>query len=146
MPDLVLIDGGKPQVGAAKGVLDELGLHDLPLAGIAKEREELFLPDRPAPVVLPSTSQALYLVQRIRDEAHRFAITYHRELRGKRMTVSVLDGIPGLGEVRRKRLVKELGGVTAVKQATLEELQALAWLPDAVARAIHDKVHGGPRR
>ena len=81
MPDLVIVDGGKGQVSAAKEVLDELGLHDLPLAGLAKEREELFLPGRADPIVLPATSSALYLVQRLRDEAHRFAITYHRDLR-----------------------------------------------------------------
>ena len=84
MPDLVIVDGGKGQVSAAKEVLDELGLHDLPLAGLAKEREELFLPGRADPIVLPATSPALYLVQRLRDEAHRFAITYHRDLRAKR--------------------------------------------------------------
>jgi excinuclease ABC subunit C len=93
------------------------------------------------PIRLPRQSEALYLLQRIRDEAHRFAITFHRELRGKRMTKSVLDGISGLGEVRKKRLVKELGGVRAVKQATLEELQALPWLPDAVALAVHERIH-----
>ena len=86
MPDLVIVDGGRGQVSAAKEVLDELGLHDLPLAGLAKEREELVLPDRAEPVLLPVTSQALYLVQRLRDEAHRFAITYHRNLRAKRST------------------------------------------------------------
>ena len=84
MPDLVIIDGGKGQVSAAKEVLDAIGLHDLPLAGLAKEREELFLPGRIEPVLLPATSPALYLVQRLRDEAHRFAITYHRDLRNKR--------------------------------------------------------------
>ena len=91
-------------------------------------------------------SEALYLLQRLRDESHRFAISFHRELRGKRMTTSVLDGIPGLGETRRKRLVKELGGVKAVKQATLDELQALPWLPDKVAAAIHTKIHTTPPR
>ena len=95
MPDLVIIDGGKGQVSAAKEVLDELGLHDLPMAGLAKEREELFLPGRLEPVVLPATSPALYLVQRLRDEAHRFAITYHRDLRSKRQTHSAFDDLPG---------------------------------------------------
>ena len=97
MPDLVIIDGGKGQVSAAKEVLDELGLHDLPLAGLAKEREELFLPGIVEPVVLPPTSSALYLVQRLRDEAHRFAITYHRDLRSKRQTRSAFDDLPGVG-------------------------------------------------
>ena len=114
MPDLVLIDGGKPQVGAAKGVLDELGLHDLPLAGIAKEREELFLPDRADPIVLPPTSQALYLVQRIRDEAHRFAITYHRDLRRKASVRSKFDDLPGVGPRRRGALLRVFGSIKRV--------------------------------
>ena len=92
-------------------------------------------------------SEGLYLLQRIRDEAHRFAITYHRQLRGKRMTASVLDGIKGLGPTRRKRLTRELGGVTAVKAASLDDLRALTWLPDDVARAVYDKIHRpGARR
>jgi excinuclease ABC subunit C len=94
-------------------------------------------------VIVPRQSEALFLLQRIRDESHRFAITFHRELRGKRMTTSVLDGIAGLGETRRKRLVKELGGVNAVKAADRESLRALSWLPDAVADAVYDKIHGG---
>jgi excinuclease ABC subunit C len=92
-------------------------------------------------VRLPRQSEALYLLQRIRDEAHRFAITYHRQLRGKRMTRSVLDDVPGLGPVRRKRLLKELGGVRAVQNASIDELNALPWLPDAVAQAVYDKLH-----
>jgi excinuclease ABC subunit C len=93
-------------------------------------------------VRVPRQSDALYLLQRIRDEAHRFAISYHRELRGKRMTTSVLDGVPGLGPTRKNRLVKELGGVAAVKNASLEALKALPWLPDKVAEAVYEKVHG----
>ena len=92
-------------------------------------------------MILPRNSEALFLLQRIRDEAHRFAISFHRELRGKRMTTSVLDGIPGLGETRRKRLLKELGGVGAVKRASLEQLSSLSWLPDSVATAVYDKIH-----
>jgi excinuclease ABC subunit C len=109
---------------------------------LAKRFEEVFLPGQPEPVRIPRQSEALYLLQRIRDEAHRFAITYHRQLRGKRMTTSVLDGIPGLGETRRKRLVKELGGVKGVRAASLDDLRALRWLPDAVAAAVHEKLHG----
>ena len=146
-PQLLLVDGGKGQLSVAVRVLEELGLADqIPVASLAKRFEEVYVPGEADPIRLPRQSEALYLLQRIRDEAHRFAITYHRELRGKRMTKSVLDDIPGLGETRRKRLLKELGGVNAVKQATLEELQELSWLPDAVARAVHDKIHGGPRR
>ena len=103
MPDLVIVDGGRGQVSAAKEVLDELGLHDLPLAGLAKEREELFLPGRSDPIVLPATSPALYLVQRLRDEAHRFAITYHRNLRAKRSVRSAFDDLPGVGPKRAPR-------------------------------------------
>jgi excinuclease ABC subunit C len=99
------------------------------------------VPGQADPVRLPRQSEALYMLQRIRDEAHRFAITFHRELRGKRMTVSMLDGIPGLGPTRKKRLTKELGGVQAVKKASLEQLQALSWLPGSVAQAVHDKIH-----
>ena len=103
MPDIVIVDGGKGQVSAAKEVLDELGLHDLPLAGLAKEREELFLPGRSDPILLPPTSSALYLVQRLRDEAHRFAITYHRDLRAKRSVRSAFDDLPGRGAEAQAR-------------------------------------------
>jgi excinuclease ABC subunit C len=141
-PQLLLVDGGKGQLSVAVRVLEELGLaEEIPVASLAKRFEEVYLPGEADPVRLPRQSEALYLLQRIRDEAHRFAITYHRELRGKRMTVSVLDGVPGLGEVRKKRLVKELGGVNAVKRADLATLQALPWLPDAVAQSIYDKIH-----
>jgi len=145
-PQLLLVDGGKGQLSVATRVVEELGLADeIPVASLAKRFEEVYIPGQAEPVKIPRQSEALYLLQRIRDEAHRFAITYHRELRGKRMTTSVLDGIPGLGPTRKKRLVRALGGVNAVKRASLEELQALPWLPDAVAEAIHEKVHK-PRR
>src|SRR6185436_10164025 len=99
-------------------VLEELGLEDeIPVASLAKRFEEVYVPGQSDPVRIPRQSEALYLLQRLRDEAHRFAITFHRDLRGKRMTTSILDEIPGLGPVRRKRLVKELGGVSSVKQA-----------------------------
>jgi excinuclease ABC subunit C len=136
MPDLVLIDGGKPQVGAAKGVLDELGLHELPLAGIAKEREELFQPDRSEPVVLPPTSQALYLVQRIRDEAHRFAITYHRDLRRKASVRSKFDDLPGVGPRRRGALLRVFGSIKRVKEAPLEQIAAVPGIGPALAQKI----------
>jgi excinuclease ABC subunit C len=141
-PQLLLVDGGKGQLSVALRVLEELGLaEEIPVASLAKRFEEVYLPGEADPVRLPRQSESLYLLQRIRDEAHRFAITFHRELRGKRMTVSVLDGIPGLGDARKKRLTKELGGVNAVKRASLEDLQALSWLPDTVAHAVHDKIH-----
>ena len=126
----------------AERVLQELGLdEEIPCASLAKRFEEIYVPGLADPIRLPRQSEALYMLQRIRDEAHRFAITFHRELRGKRMTTSVLDEVPGLGPVRRKRLIKELGGVTAVKRAELDQLQSLAWLPDTVAQAVYDKVH-----
>ncbi|HVM05591.1 MAG TPA: excinuclease ABC subunit C, partial [Acidimicrobiales bacterium] len=108
----------------------------------AKQFEEVFLPGRADPVRIPRQSEALYLLQRVRDEAHRFAVTYHRQLRGKRMTRSALDEIPGLGPTRRARLLKELGGVGPVKKASLETLKALPWLPDRVAEAVYEKLHG----
>ena len=142
-PQLLLVDGGKGQLSVAVRVLEELGLdEEIPVASLAKQFEEVYLPGQADPVRIPRQSEALYLLQRIRDEAHRFAITYHRQLRGKRMTKSVLDEVPGLGPGRRARLLKELGGVRGVKAASLESLQTLPWLPDKVAAAVYEKVHG----
>lgn len=144
-PQLLLVDGGKGQLGVAVKVLDQLGLSDeIPVASLAKQFEEVYLPGRSRPVEVPRGSEALFLLQRIRDESHRFAISYHRQLRGKRMTVSVLDDIPGLGEKRKQRLIKELGGVKAVRAAELEQLRAFSWLPDSVAAAVYEKLHGEP--
>ncbi|MYB09547.1 MAG: excinuclease ABC subunit UvrC [Acidimicrobiia bacterium] len=142
-PQLLVVDGGKGQLGVAERVLAELGLDgEIFPAGLAKEFEQVYVPGRAAPVEIPRPSESLYLLQRIRDESHRFANDYHRQLRGKRMTRSSLDGIAGLGPTRRARLVKELGGVRAVERATLDDLLALSWLPDAVAHAINEKLHG----
>jgi len=141
-PQLLLVDGGKGQLGVAERVVAELGLADrIPVASLAKQFEEVFRPGSSDPVRLPRGSEALYLLQRIRDESHRFAIAYHRQLRSKRMTGSVLDGIAGLGPARRKRLVSAFGGVRAVQRASLDELQALTWLPDQVANAVFAKAH-----
>ena len=143
-PQLLLVDGGKGQLGVAEKVVRELGLEDeIPVASLAKRFEEVYVPGDPEPVNVPRGSEALFMLQRIRDEAHRFANTFHRELRGKRMTVSALDGIPGLGESRKKRLVQAMGSVTAVKRAGIEELKALPFLPDAVAEAVYAKLHFG---
>ena len=142
-PQLLLVDGGKGQLAVAQRVVEELGLEDeIPVAALAKQFEEVFLPGQADPVRIPRQSEALYLLQRVRDEAHRFAITYHRQLRAKRMTRSALDDIPGLGPTRKARLLKELGGVGAVKKASAESLHALAWLPDRVAEAVYAKLHG----
>ena len=144
-PQLLLVDGGKGQLGVAIEVVNELGLADeIPVASLAKRFEEVYVPGDPAPIRIPRGSEALFMLQRIRDEAHRFANTFHRELRGKRMVSSSLDGIPGLGEVRAKRLVKEMGGVNAVKRASIEDLSALSWLPAQVAAAVHARFHPEP--
>ena len=141
-PQLLVVDGGKGQLGVAERVVNELGLADeIPVAALAKRFEEVFVPGSSAPVRITRGSEALFMLQRIRDEAHRFANSFHRERRSKRMTTSSLDGIPGLGPARRDRLVKALGGVRAVKAADLESLQALSFLPDAVAHAVYDKFH-----
>jgi excinuclease ABC subunit C len=142
-PQLLLVDGGKGQLSVAIEVVKELGLEDeIPVASLAKKFEEVFIPGQLHPVNVPRGSEALYMLQRIRDEAHRFANSFHRELRDKRMKESVLDGIAGLGESRRQRLMKELGTLKAVKETPLDQLQALPWLPDAVALAIFQKIHG----
>ncbi len=142
-PQLLVVDGGKGQLTSAVRVLEELGLfNEIPVCSLAKRFEEVYLPYQSEPVRIPRQSEALYLLQRLRDESHRFAISYHRKLRAKEMTRSVIDDIPGLGPTRKKRLLKELGGITKVKRAELEELEALSWLPGPVAKAVYDKTHG----
>jgi excinuclease ABC subunit C len=142
-PQLLVVDGGKGQLGVAQNVLKSLGLdQEIPVVALAKQFEEVFVPGKSDPVHLPRGSEALYLLQRVRDESHRFAIAYHRQLRNKRMTRSVLDGILGLGNVRRKRLIREFGGVRKVQEASLGDLQALTWLPDSVAAAVHERTQG----
>src|SRR5271166_330202 len=142
-PQLLLIDGGKGQLGVAERVVESLGLADeVEVAALAKQFEEVYRPGRADPIRIPRGSEALYLLQRVRDEAHRFAIGFHRERRGNRMTTSVLDDAPGLGPARRGRLLKEMGGVRALRAASLDELRALTWLPDAVAEAVFAALHG----
>ena len=144
-PQLLLVDGGKGQLAVAERVVKALGLEDeIPIASLAKRFEEVYLPGNSQPVNVPRGSEALFMLQRIRDEAHRFANAFHRELRGKRMTKSSLDDIAGLGENRKARLTKELGGVNAVKKASLETLKSLTWLPDSVAETIYAKFHPEP--
>lgn len=141
-PQLLVVDGGKGQLTSAVRVLDELGLREeIPVISLAKQFEEVFVPGQSESIRLPRQSEALFMLQRIRDESHRFAITFHRQLRDKRMTKSALDGIPGLGPTRKKRLTKELGGVNAVKRADLETLKALSWLPDEVAENVFRALH-----
>ena len=143
-PQLLLVDGGKGQLAVAERVVRSLGLEDeIPIASLAKRFEEVYLPGSSLPVNVPRGGEALFMLQRIRDEAHRFANTFHRELRGKRMTRSSLDDIPGLGDNRKTRLAKELGGINAVKKASLETLRSLTWLPDSVAETVYAKFHPG---
>ncbi|MFT7607688.1 MAG: excinuclease ABC subunit C [Candidatus Aldehydirespiratoraceae bacterium] len=146
-PQLLVVDGGKGQLSVAVRVLDQLGLSDeIPVVSLAKQFEEVFVPGRSESIRLPRQSEALYLLQRIRDESHRFAITFHRQLRDKRMTKSALDGIEGLGPARKKRLNKELGGVNSVKRAELDDLKKLSWLPDDVAENVFRALHRADAR
>ncbi|MCW3817035.1 excinuclease ABC subunit UvrC [Micromonospora sp. DR5-3] len=135
-PQLVVVDGGAPQVAAAAQALAELGIDDVALCGLAKRLEEVWLPDDEFPVILPRTSEALYLLQRVRDEAHRFAITFHRQRRSKRMTESALDNIPGLGEVRRKALLRHFGSLKRLSAATVEEITEVPGVGKRTAEAI----------
>jgi excinuclease ABC subunit C len=135
-PGLVVVDGGPPQVAAAQRALDELGIDDVAVCGLAKRLEEVWLPGEPDPVILPRTSEGLYLLQRIRDEAHRFAITHHRGRRSRSMVESVLDGVPGLGEVRRKALMKRFGSLKRLRAATAAEIADVPGIGPATAAAI----------
>jgi excinuclease ABC subunit C len=112
------------------------------VASLAKRFEQVYLPGRSEPVEVPRGSEALFMLQRIRDESHRFAIAYHRQLRGKRMTLSELDEVPGLGPRRRERLIEHFGSVPKVRAAELDSLLELSWLPDPVAEAVHERLHG----
>jgi excinuclease ABC subunit C len=146
-PQLLLLDGGKGQLGVGVRVLQRLGLGDeIPVVSLAKAFEEVFVPGRSEPVRIPRGSEALFLLQLVRDEAHRFAIGYHRTLRGRRVSASVLDGVPGLGPSRKARLLKELGSVRAVRAASLDQLENLSWLPAAVASAVYLRLHAPPPR
>jgi excinuclease ABC subunit C len=142
-PNLVVIDGGKGQLNRAVEVMDELGIERVTVIGLAKRMEEIYLPSSPEPLHIPRSSEALYLLQRVRDEAHRFANTYHAARRGKRMTESALDGIPGLGPARRKKLLKHFGSLKRVRQASVEDIRGVPGIPAAVAQAVYDNLHNG---
>jgi len=135
-PNLFVVDGGAPQVNAAAAVLDELGVTDVAVIGLAKRLEEVWVPSEPDPVIMPRNSEGLYLLQRIRDEAHRFAISYHRSKRSKRMTTSALDSVRGLGEHRRKALVTHFGSLARLKQASVEEITSVPGIGVATAKAV----------
>lgn len=139
LPDLLIVDGGKGQLGVAMEVLAEFGLTEVvPVIGLAKQREEIFLPGRSEPILLPAGSQGLFLIQRIRDEAHRFAITAHRARRSKASVASELDAIPGIGPARRRALLKHFGSLEAIRQASLEELAAVPGMTRAAAQAVRE--------
>ncbi|MFE6921269.1 excinuclease ABC subunit UvrC [Nocardia sp. NPDC057663] len=135
-PNLYVVDGGAPQVAAAAEVLDELGITDVAVIGLAKRLEEVWVPGEPDPVIMPRTSEALYLLQRVRDEAHRFAITFHRSKRSRRMTASALDSVRGLGEARRTALVTHFGSVARIKDATVEEITSVPGIGVSTAKAV----------
>ena len=138
-PSLIVVDGGAGQLGRAVAVLEDLGL-DIPAVGLAKRLEEVYVPNSMQTVVIPKGRESLYLLQRIRDEAHRFAISYHRQLRGKRMIDSVLDDVPGVGPARKKQLIRRFGSVKRIRAASKEELAEV--LPDSVAVTLWENLHG----
>ncbi|MET0454525.1 MAG: excinuclease ABC subunit UvrC [Mycobacterium sp.] len=143
-PNLYVVDGGAPQVNAAAAVLEDLGVTDVAVIGLAKRLEEVWVPSEPDPVIMPRNSEGLFLLQRVRDEAHRFAITYHRSKRSKRMTASALDSVPGLGEHRRKALVTHFGSVARLKQASLEEITSVPGIGLATAKAVAEALGVAP--
>jgi excinuclease ABC subunit C len=137
-----VVDGGRSQLAAALEAVRASASPDLAVVSLAKRMEEVYLPGSPDPVVVPRTSEALYLLQRVRDEAHRFAITYHRKLRDRSMTRSVLDGIPGVGETRRRQLVRHFGSARKAAQASLEELEQVPGVGPQLAKVVYDHLHG----
>jgi excinuclease ABC subunit C len=145
VPGLVVVDGGPPQVAAAQRALDELGIDDIPLCGLAKRLEEVWVPGEQDPVILPRSSEGLYLLQRIRDEAHRFAIAHHRSRRSKTMVESLLDDVPGLGEVRRKTLIRHFGSLRKLRAATIEQIAEVPGIGTRTATAIAEAVASTPR-
>ena len=145
-PNLVVVDGGLPQVNAAARALEDFGVVDVAVVGLAKRLEEVWVPGEEYPVVLPRTSEGLYLLQRLRDEAHRFAITFHRQRRSKAMTTSQLDGIPGLGEKRRKALLKQFGSVKRIRAASVDELAAVPGIGPALAAVVAAELGSRRRR
>ena len=141
-PQLVVVDGGPPQVAAAAAAMRKLGVTDVALCGLAKRLEEVWLPDRDDPVILPRTSEALYLLQRVRDEAHRFAITYHRQKRSRSMTQSALDDVPGLGPARQKALLRAFGSVKRLRSASVDEIAEVPGFGRRTAEAVHAALTG----
>ena len=141
-PNLYVVDGGAPQVNAARAVLDELGVGDVAVIGLAKRLEEVWVPAEPDPIIMPRNSEGLYLLQRVRDEAHRFAISYHRSKRSKRMTASALDAVPGLGEIRRRALVTHFGSLARLRKASIDEITSVPGIGSATAAAVLIALNG----
>ena len=140
LPDLVIIDGGKGQLGAAAQAMREAGVHHIPVVGLAKRFEEIFVPGEEEPIILPRGSEALYLVQRVRDEAHRFAITFHRQVRGKTAITSALDTIPGIGPKRKKALMKKFGSIRAIREAEVEDIASTVGFTRGLAEKVKEGV------
>jgi excinuclease ABC subunit C len=138
LPDLILIDGGKGQLNAAYEILELLGIEDLPIIGLAKREEEIFMPGESEPITLPHHTPTLQLLQRIRDEAHRFAVSYHRKLRSRRLTHSMLDEIPGVGETRRNALLQHFGSLAKIREAKIWQLKEVDGISGKTARKIYD--------
>ena len=141
-PNLVVVDGGLPQANTARRVLDEVGIGDVAVCGLAKRLEEVWLPGADQPVILPRASEGLYLLQRVRDEAHRFAITFPRERRSKSMTESTLDAVPGLGETRRKALLRHFGSLKRLRAAGVDDVMAVPGIGRRTAEAVVAAVSG----
>jgi excinuclease ABC subunit C len=140
LPDLVLVDGGRGQLNAALLTMGELGIDTVPVASLAKENEEVFIPHKKAPIVLPPSSPGLQLLQRLRDEAHRFALGYHQRIRHRETFVSVLDAIPGIGPKRKRALFKQFGSVSAIQQAPLTQLAAVTGMNQRLAKLIKESL------
>ena len=140
-PDLIVIDGGKGQLGMACGVLDDLNLNHIPIIGLAKEFEEIYLPNSKRPIIIPKNNKALHLLQQVRDESHRFAITYHRKLRSKNISESSLDDIAGIGQKRKINILKEFGTIDKVKEASIEELAKIDGMNKKTAENVYNYYH-----
>jgi excinuclease ABC subunit C len=140
-PDLILIDGGKGQLAIACEVLDKYSMNDIPIIGLAKEFEEIFIPHSKNPIIIPKNNEGLHLLQRVRDEAHRFAVTYHRKLRSKAIEGSELDDIIGVGKTRKINLLKHFGDIKKIKKASVDEIANVKGLNKKVAKSIYNYFH-----
>jgi len=138
LPDLVLIDGGRGQLNTALSAMNEAGAGSVPTARLAKENEEIFIPQKSKPIILPRSSKGLQLLQRLRDEAHRFALGYHRKIRKRETFASVLDAIPGIGSKRKRALLKQFGSVRAIQEASVDELATTRGMTKSLAKKVKE--------